>query len=86
VWRYEKSRLETLIAEGKIWWGKDGAGFPRLKNYISEVANGVVPSTWWDREFARDNHTAKKTFRKIFDNVEDDFSTPKPPILIERII
>ena len=86
VWRYEKETFNKLIDDNRIYFGKDGKGFPRLKLFLNEVADGVVPSTWWSRDFAGDNQEGRRVLRNIFGQVEDDFSTPKPPSLIERVL
>jgi adenine-specific DNA-methyltransferase len=86
VWRFEKSTFERLISENRIYFGKDGKSFPRLKLFLNDVSDGVVPSTWWTRDFAGDNQMGRRLLRDIFSNVESDFSTPKPSLLIERIL
>lgn len=86
VWRFEKSVFDELLLNKKIYFGKDGKSFPRLKLFLSDVANGVVPTTLWLRDFAGDNQEARRIFRRIFPDYENDFSTPKPPALIERIL
>lgn len=86
VWRFEKNTFDRLIAENRIYFGKDGKSFPRLKLFLDDVADGVVPSTWWSRDFAGDNQEGRRLLREIFGDVESDFSTPKPVSLIERIL
>jgi adenine-specific DNA-methyltransferase len=86
VWRFEKNTFDRLITENRIYFGKDGKSFPRLKLFLEDVADGVVPSTWWTRDFAGDNQIGRRTLREIFGDVESDFSTPKPSSLIERIL
>src|SRR3990170_8750301 len=39
-WAYRKEDLETMIKDNRIWFGKAGHSFPRLKQYISEVQQG----------------------------------------------
>jgi len=86
VWRFEKNTFEKLLEENRIYFGKDGKSFPRLKIFLSDVANGIVPSTWWTREFAGDNQEGRRKLREIFEDVNNDFSTPKPTTLIERVL
>ena len=86
VWRYERNYMNEILSENRISWGLKGNNFPRLKNFITEVQDGVVPTTWWDRDFAGDNQKARKEFRAIFEDVESDFSTPKPISLITKIL
>lgn len=86
VWRFERDTFEKLLLEDRIYFGKDGKGFPRLKLFLSDVADGVVPSTIWLRDFAGDNQEARRVLRKIIEDTTLDFSTPKPPLLIERVL
>ncbi|MBI5437842.1 MAG: site-specific DNA-methyltransferase [Nitrosomonadales bacterium] len=85
VWGYEKSLIETLMLEGRLWWGKSGKNFPRLKKYRTDVNDGVVPSTWWSRDKAGDNQEAKREIRALFPEC-DIFDTPKPVRLIKRML
>ncbi len=86
VWRFEKSTFQRLLDENRVSFGKNRDSFPRLKLFLNDVEDGVVPSTWWTREFAGDNQSARRVFRAIFSDVDDDFSTPKPVSLLERIL
>jgi adenine-specific DNA-methyltransferase len=86
VWRFEKSTHEKNLQENRVWWGSDGKGFPRSKRFRSEVSEGMVPSTWWKREFAGDNQEARREFRALFGTMEDPFDTPKPVRLMKKII
>jgi adenine-specific DNA-methyltransferase len=86
VWRYEEETMQSLLDDERIWWGEDGSNFPRLKRFLSEVQDGIVPSTWWDREFAEDNQSARREIRDLFDDGEVDFDTPKPIQLVQRML
>jgi site-specific DNA-methyltransferase (adenine-specific)/adenine-specific DNA-methyltransferase len=87
AWLFEKLVYEKLISENRIWWGADGKNFPRLKKFRSDAREGIVPSTWWDREFAGDNQESRRELRALFPDWEEDvFATPKPVHLIERIL
>jgi adenine-specific DNA-methyltransferase len=86
VWRFERRTYEKLAEENRIWWGENGNNFPRQKRFRSEVQSGIVPSTWWTREFAGDNQEAKREIRSIFSGEGDVFDTPKPTKLIERML
>lgn len=86
VWRFEKNTFEKLLEDNRIYFGKDGKSFPRLKLFLTDVSDGVVPSTWWTREFAGDNQEGRRMLRVLFGDVENDFSTPKPLSLIERVL
>lgn len=83
-WRYSKEKLEELIADNRIYFGLDGNNVPRVKRFLSEVRQGIVPLSLWLREDAGDNQEAKKEIKTLFD--KDVFDTPKPERLIERIL
>jgi len=85
VWAYEVPTMRRLVAEKRIWWGNDGTNMPRLKVFRTDVDDGVVPSTWWPREFAGDNQDARRELRALFPEA-DVFDTPKPVQLIRRIL
>ncbi len=86
VWRYERNYMNELLKDDRLFWGLKGTNFPRFKNFVTEVQKGVVPTTWWNREFAGDNQEARREFRSIFNEAEDDFATPKPTLLLTKIL
>jgi adenine-specific DNA-methyltransferase len=85
VWAYELQAMKLLIAEEKLWWGRNGSNKPRLKVFRTDVGDGVVPSTWWSRDFAGDNQDARRELRSLFPEA-DVFDTPKPIKLIQRML
>lgn len=83
-WKNIESVFLRLVDEGKIWFGKDGAGIPRRKNYLKD-ADGHTPWTWWSNKDVGHNQEAKKEINVLF-GAENAFDTPKPERLIQRII
>jgi len=83
-WVYRKEKLDEMIADNRIWFGKDGNGVPRIKRFLSEVKQGSVSKTIWLRSEVGDNQDSKKEV-KVF-NQNEVFDTPKPERLIERIL
>ncbi|GBE67775.1 hypothetical protein MFM001_42370 [Mycobacterium sp. MFM001] len=85
-WRFSKDTLEVARAEGRVWFGKKGDALPVIKTYLSEIAEGVVPGTWWPNHEVGSNQEARRDhLRKLFPDIEP-FSTPKPERLLQRII
>jgi adenine-specific DNA-methyltransferase len=84
-WRYSKENLARLNSEGRIWWGKDGNGVPRIKRFLSEVREGMVPDTIWLHTAVGNTQEAKKEIVAVLGS-EDVFLTPKPERLLQRII
>lgn len=87
-WRTSKQKFEELNKEGRIWWGKDGNNVPRLKRFLSDVKDGLVPDTLWPHSNVGHTQEAKKEVIQILDfkDSESVFITPKPTRLLERII
>jgi len=83
-YRFNKETADRLLAENRLYFGKDGKGAPQLKRYLSEVKQGVTSLTLWKREDVGDNQEAKKEV-KVF-NPDSIFATPKPERLIERVL
>jgi DNA modification methylase len=91
VWAYSSEEHKRHIEENLIYWGKDGEGkTPAFKRYkhLLKGGGGVVPQTWWSHEFAGHTDTAKKEIRALLQDggPNNDFITPKPTQLIERIL
>ena len=85
-WRVDPDTFATYQRENRIWWGADGDGdLPFLKRFLTEVAEGVVPTTWWEYEFAGSNRNATVELRSLFER-EIPFDTPKPPQLVRRLL
>jgi len=76
--------MDEEIAEGRIWFGKDGLGVPRKKTYLSEIT-GQSSWTWWSNSEVGHNQEAKKEINLLF-GANNSFDTPKPERLLERII
>lgn len=96
-WGTSKDNFEKLVADNRIWFGKDGNNVPAVKKFLSEVKDGVSPITTWTGENLYENeeidmfwhysdvsHT--QDAKKELINLALDFSTPKPEKLLERII
>ena len=84
-WRVSKEKFQELDHDHRIWWGKDGNNVPAIKRFLSEVADGVVPQTYWPYEEVGHTQDAKKEIKAIFGG-DMPFDTPKPSRLIERIL
>ena len=87
-WRVSEENFEKLDDEDRIWWGEDGSNMPRLKRFLSEVKDGVVPQTLWTYEEVGHTQEAKKELlaHVEFQNTENVLNTVKPTRLIERIL
>lgn len=83
-WKNVESVYLEQLAQGRMWFGKDGKGIPRRKTYLNE-RKGVVPWTWWTNKEVGHNQEAKKEIIALF-GAKNTFDTPKPERLIQRIL
>ena len=84
-WNGMPERTEELRKDNRLWFGKDGDSPPRIKVFISEVQDGIVPDTWWPHETAGSNQESKKEMLDLFPH-QEPFATPKPEKLLYRIL
>jgi adenine-specific DNA-methyltransferase len=86
AWKYEPAVHERHLAERRLWWGVNGTNrVPRLKLFLSEVREGVMPSTWWPCDEVGHTDEARKEVLSIF-GLHNPFETPKPERLIHRVL
>lgn len=83
-WSMIESEYQRLLAEGRIYFGKDGSSQPNVIRYFSEV-EGFVPWTWWPHDEVGHTDESKKEIHALFGKA-DAFDTPKPERLLKRII
>lgn len=83
-WIFSKEKYEEMVADNRIWFGKDGNNIPRIKIFLTEVKQGVTAMTIWPYQEVGHNQDAKKEVKQ-FHEIEV-FDTPKPERLIQRIL
>ncbi len=83
VWAMSREVNEKNIRENRIWWGTKNS-VPRLKNFLSEIQQGMMPMSLWKHTLAGHTQEAAKETIGLFD--EDKFSTPKPERLIHTVL
>jgi DNA modification methylase len=84
-WRVSEETLWELDADHRIWWGEDGNNVPRIKRFLSEVQDGLIPQTVWDYSEVGHTQEAKQEYLQILSGLEV-FTTPKPVALVTRIL
>ncbi len=87
-WIIKKQKFLELDADERIWWGEKGDNMPRLKRFLKEVKQGIVPQTLWSYDEAGHTQEAKKELIEYveFENTENVLDTLKPTRLIQRIL
>lgn len=84
-WLYTEEVMCREISEGKIWFGKDGNGVPRVKTYLNEKERGLTPETMFFASDAGTNESAKAEIKNIFNGLSA-FQTPKSVLLVEMLL
>ena len=85
AWKYEKSTYNKHVQENRLYWGKTGENtYPRLKKFLSEMDNGMVPVDLWRQEDTGTTDQGSKELESLLGRKIFDF--PKPKSLIERML
>ena len=84
-WGISEPTLWELDADGRIWWGEDQNNIPRLKRFLSEVKEGLIPQTFWNYDEVGHTQEAKQEYLSVLSDKEV-FTTPKPVALVQRIL
>ena len=85
-WSVPKSTFERLVDENRIYFGAGGNSMPRRKRFLTEVSEGVVPTTWWAGDVFGKNEDGKREVNRLFPNDPNSFATPKPEKLLSSLL
>ena len=83
-WAPAQETFNRWLSENRIWFGVNGNNRPRIKQFLSEVQQGIVPLSIWMRDEVGDNQAAKREVNSF--GFSTMFETPKPETLIQRAI
>ena len=85
AWKYEPKEHQRHVQEDRLWWGQNGrAKYPRLKNFLSEMSEGLVPVDLWDYQSTGTTDEGGAEVKDLFD--QSVFDNPKPSRLIRRML
>ncbi|MGF1451686.1 MAG: site-specific DNA-methyltransferase [Opitutales bacterium] len=82
-WRFNREKINELLANDEIYFGADDTGRPKLKRFLSEIKAGITWTSLWD--FAPYNGRGSEEMMEIFGNLAA-FENPKPTGLMRHII
>jgi adenine-specific DNA-methyltransferase len=83
-WQTSKANYLKKRADNRIWFGPKGDSKPQLKQFLSEVRQGVVCKSIWMYDEVGHNQISRSEIIKLFGSYV--FATPKPEKLLKRII
>jgi adenine-specific DNA-methyltransferase len=83
-WSRSSEGFAALDRDGRIWWGPNGDRAPRLKLFLSEADEGILPTTLWadGAQFGLN----QQGIREIRALQLPDFPTPKPEQLMTKVL
>jgi site-specific DNA-methyltransferase (adenine-specific)/adenine-specific DNA-methyltransferase len=83
-WKVIESEYQRLLAEGRMYFGKNGNAMPQRIQYQRDI-EGIAPWTWWPHEEVGHTDESRKEVQSIL-GTQTAFDTPKPTRLIQRIL
>lgn len=85
-WMGDETTYKRFLAEGRMYFPKNGDGMPRKKYYQFEREDeGQCATNWWSHEQFSHNQAANDCMTKMFGE-KNVFSNPKPVELIRAMI
>ncbi|MBR6050476.1 MAG: site-specific DNA-methyltransferase [Clostridia bacterium] len=84
-WRVSRERFAELVADNRIWFGENGDNVPRLKRFVSEIQDGIVPTSILFYKDVGHSQEGRQELKRVFDD-KGYFDGPKPVRLISRLL
>lgn len=85
AWKYSPEQTAIYEKENKLYWGKNGGHqFPRLKKFLNELTDGLVPTNLWSHEETGTFDDGTKEVDGLLG--KSIFDYPKPISLVKRML
>jgi adenine-specific DNA-methyltransferase len=85
AWKYSYDQYLIHAKENRLHWGKKGENqYPRLKRFLSELNDGIVPVNLWSYKETGTSDDGTKEVNELVG--KDVFSYPKPTSLVKRML
>ena len=85
-WRFTRDKMESLIADNRIWFGKTGQSKPRLKRFRSDVRESIPPQSLWTFDKVGHTDEGTKELAQLFGSTRSPFPNPKPVRLLQQVV
>jgi len=85
AWKFGLEQHQIHVEEKRLYWGQSGGHkYPRLKKFLSEVSEGIVPVDVWSHKDSGTTDEGSKELNQLIG--QDTFDNPKPTRLIKRML
>ena len=85
AWKYDPVTHRQHVDDNRLYWGLDGNyEYPRLKSFLSEAVEGMVPVDVWHYKLTGTTDDGGNIIKALFGSTA--FDNPKPPSLVERAL
>lgn len=85
AWKYSPEQYQKHVEENRLFWGETGGHrYPRLKKFLSELGEGLVPINLWGYKDSGSIDEGTKEVDQLLG--KDVFDYPKPTKLIKRML
>jgi adenine-specific DNA-methyltransferase len=85
AWKYSYEQYLIHTEENRLHWGKDCENqYPRLKRFLLELNDGIVPVNFWSYKETGTSDDGTKELSNLIG--KDVFDYPKPTSLIRRMM
>ena len=84
-WRVSKERFKELVEDNRIWFGENGENVPRLKRFLSEIKEGMAPTSILFYKEVGHSQEGRQELKALFDD-KGYFDGPKPVRLLRRLL
>ena len=85
VWRFSRETFKQLMEDNRLWFGEKGDNMPRVKRFLSETNQGIVPISVWSYKEVGHTQSASQDLKKLFED-KDFFDYPKPVNLLKKMV
>lgn len=84
-WKYNEEKFLEMLADNRFYWGRNNdQDFPRIKRFLAELSEGMVPVNLWKHS---DTGTTDEGTKEVMELVgKNIFTFPKPKRLIQRMV
>lgn len=85
AWKYSHAEHQSHVEANRLWWSAKGeAEWPRLKLFLSDQTDGMVPIDVWDYKSSGTTDEGGTEIKSLFGTAV--FDTPKPTKLVRRML